>query len=189
MRAKTREPYRVYTEDEFFAGDDLVAGDGLAAVDERGPDAGQEIGGNRARSARRVAGVAMLIGAAGAVVAVLAIDALPHAGGSRRRGALLRVAREATRGKSADARSLGRPRLPRALARRSRRGGRVARLREARARPAGSNSQGNRPPRDGGAVTRTAAVPADRRELARVEVSRSSRVPARPQPEEFGFER
>jgi hypothetical protein len=192
MRATTREPYRVYTQDEFFAEDGLFAAGESGVDDERGPHAGKSrrsTGGRRAYGARRAAGVAMLIGAAAAVVVVLAIDAFPHAGGSRRRGALMRVAREVTRGPSADARSLGRPRLPRALARQSRRDGRLAHLRHGRAKSANSNSQVNRPPLDERAVSQPAAVPADRDELARAEVARSSEVPTGPRSEEFGFER
>jgi hypothetical protein len=192
MRATARKPYRVCTPEEYFAEDGVFAAGEPGVESERLPRAGtsgKPIGGGGARRARRAAGVTMLIGAAAAVVAVLAIDVLPHAGGSRRRGALLRAAREATHGTSAPARALSGARPPRALARQSRRGGRLAHLRHARAKSTGSNSRVNRPPRDEGADSRSAAVPADRDEPARVEVARSSEVPTRPRPEEFGFER
>jgi len=179
MRATTRERYRVYTQDEFFAGEDLVAADGLAVVDERVPNAGKGTVRRRAHGARRAAGVAMLIGATGAVVAVLAIDVLPQARSPRRRGALLRVAREAARGTGAPARPLSRTRFPRALARQSRRAGRLAHLERGRAKSAASNSQAGQPLRDEGAVSRP----------ARAEVPRSSEVPTRLRSEEFGFER
>lgn len=189
MRTTTSAPYRVYTQDEFFAGDGLIRAGEPAVDDERGPDAARSIRRTRAHGARRAAGVALLIGAAGAVIVVIAIDALPHAGGSRRRSALLRVAREVTRGKSAASRSLSASRLPRALARQSRRSGRVGRLRGGRVKPTGSNPQINRPPRAEGAVSRPAAVPDDRENLARAEVASSGAVPTRPRSEEFGFER
>ncbi|HXP38580.1 MAG TPA: hypothetical protein VN817_12520, partial [Solirubrobacteraceae bacterium] len=115
MRAKTREPYSVYTEDEFFAEEGRFAVAGHRLGDECGPDTGnaaKSIEGERAYGARRAAGVAMLIGAVGAVVVVLAIDVLPHAGGSRRRGALLRVAaREAAHDTSMSARPSSSKRL------------------------------------------------------------------------------
>lgn len=189
MRATTSEAYRVYSQDEFFAEDGFFAGGEPAVEHERGPRAGKSIGGRRAHGARRAAGVAMLIGAAGAVLVVLAVDALPHAGGSRRRVALLRVAREASRGRSVEARPLSGSPLPRALARQSRRGGRLAHLRHRRAKSSSSNSQADRPPRDEGAVSRPAAVPASRDELAHVEVARLSEAPTHLSSEEFGFER
>jgi hypothetical protein len=133
--------------------------------------------------------VAMLIGAAGAVVVVLAIDALPHTGNSRRRAALLRVARDATGGMSAPARPLSRARLPRALARQSRRGGRLPRLGRERTTSPGLHSQANRLLRVDVGTSRPTVVAAGRDELAHGEVAASSGVPTRPRPEEFGFER
>jgi hypothetical protein len=192
MRATARKPYRVYTQDQFFAEEGLFAagepgvGGGRDAHDGK---SGESIGGGRVHRARRAAGAAMLIGAAGAVVIVLAIDALPHAGSSRRRGALLRVARVAAHGTGVPAQPLSRVRLPRALARQSRRGGRSARPARKRFIFAGPNSESKPAPRDGVAASRPAEVSADRGGGAHAELAASSQTPARSRPEEFGFER
>jgi hypothetical protein len=138
-----------------------------------------------------VAGVAMLIGAAGAVIVVLVVDVLPHVGGSRRRGTSLRVAREAAHGTSVPARPLGRvplQRLPRALARQSRRGRRSARPDRERVVSARPRSRAERAPRDETA-SRSAEVSADRGDVAHAEPVASGEVPGRSRPEEFGFER
>jgi hypothetical protein len=189
MRAKIREPYRVFTQDEFFAEDGRFAASRLGIDGERGPHAGKSVGRRRSAGARRVAGIAMLIGAAGAVVVVLAIDVLPHAGGSRRRGASLRVAREAAHGMSVPAQPLSRMRLPRALARQSRRGGRSARPARERVISAGPRSQAKRAPQGKAPARRPAEVSADRGEVAHEELAASNEVPVRSRPEEFGFER
>jgi hypothetical protein len=193
MRAKTHEPYRVYTEDEFFAEDGHFTVAGGSLGDEPGSSAGtaaKSTDGRRAYGARRAAGVAMLIGTVGAVVVVLAIDALPHAGGSRRRGALLRVAaREAAHGTSVPTRPLSSKRLQRGLARQPRRGGRSARPARERVTSAGPPSQANRAPQDEVAVSQPAEASADRGEVAHAELAGSSEVPVRSRPEEFGFER
>ena len=190
MRGTMRHGYRVYTPDEFFAEADLLTTEEPAAGDGRDRDARKAIGRGQTRGARRAAGMAMLIGAAGAVVVVLAIDALPHTGNFRRRGASRRVAREAAFGTSAHARPpTSTARLPRALARQSRRGGRSPRLAREHAVSAGLRSRANRPPRGEVATSRPAAVPAGRDELARAEAVASSEVPTASRREEFGFER
>jgi hypothetical protein len=192
VRAKTRERYRVYTEDEFFATEGLIAAAEHGVGEECGPDAGKSgmpIDGKRAYGARRAASVAMLVGTVGAVIVVLAIDVLPHAGGSRRRGASLRVARVAAHGTSVGARPLSRVRLPRALARQSRRGGRSARPARERVISTGPHPQVNRAPQAEVAASRPAGVSAERGEVARAELAAASEVPVRSRPEEFGFER
>jgi hypothetical protein len=195
LRVRTRERYRVYSQNELFAEDGFFAGGEPAAADERGPHDGESLGRTRARGARRAVGVAMLLGATGAVVAVLALDATRHAGGLHRRTALVRVAPETPRGSSASARSPSRSRLPRALARQSRRGGRQADRRQAdprrgRVRPARSQAPPERSQRDAGAVGRPAVVRTGRDEVARAYADvAESEAPARPRSEEFGFER
>jgi hypothetical protein len=188
MRAKAREPFRVYTQDEFFAEDAHFAMGGPGIDGERARHAGKSISRRHAAGARRAAGVAMLIGVAGAVVVVLAIDALPHASGSRRRGASLRVGREVANSTSVPARPLSRVRLPRAVARQSRRGGRSVRPARERVMSARSHSQVERAPRDEVAASRPAEVSADRGEVAHAELA-ASEVSGRSRPEEFGFER
>ena len=188
MRAKTHEPYRVYTEDEFFAEDELIAVAGGAGGEKCGPDAGKSVksaDGKRAYGARRAVGVAVLIGTVGAVV-ILAIDALPHAGGSRRRGALLRVAAHGT---SVPTRPPSSKRLQRGLARQPRRGARAARPARERVTSAGHHSQASRAPQDEVAASQPADASADRGEVAHTELAVSSEVPVRSRPEEFGFER
>jgi hypothetical protein len=187
MRAAARERYRVYTQDEFFAADESLTAGERAAADECGLRSGRLIGRTRAHRVHRAAGLAMLTAAALAVSVVVAIDALPHAGSSRRRGALLRAAHEVARA-GAPARSLSRARLPHAFARQSRRGGRLPRRGRKRARAAGSPAPSNRPSLDGSA-SRSVAPPNDREELARANVTSSSEIPTHPQREEFGFER
>lgn len=191
MRATTRRGYRVYTPDEFFSEADLLTAQEPAAVDGRDRDAGKVIGRGRARDARRAAGIAMLIGAAGAVVVVLAIDARPPTGNSRRRDASRRaaVARETAHETSARARPPSTARLPRVLARQLRRGGRAPRLAREYAASAGLRSRTNRRSRAQVAASRPAAVPAAGDELAHAEVAASSDVPTARRPEEFGFER
>jgi hypothetical protein len=123
---RARERYRVYSEEEFFAEEQR-----LSTVEERCLQAGQ-VGGRRARGAHRLAGLAVLIGAVVAVFLVVAIDALPPAGGSRRRAASSRVARVGVSGPTVPASSLGEAQLPRGRARQSRRiwrSGRVTPLR------------------------------------------------------------
>ena len=189
MRAKAREPYRVYTQDEFFAEDALFVASEPGIDGERDRRLGTSIGRRRAAGARRAASVAMLIGAAGTVVVVLAIDAVPHAGGSRRRGASLRVVREAAHGTSVPARSLSRVRLPRALARQSRGGRRAGRPARARVISARAHSQIERAPRGEVASSRPAEALTDRGGVAPAELAASSDVQGRTRPEEFGFER
>ncbi len=189
MRIPTRERYRVYSPNELFAEDGFFAGGEPAVVGERDPLSTDSLDRPRMRGARRAAGVAMLVGAAGAVVVVLALDAPRHAGGLRRRTALSRVAPGTARVTSASARSLSRPGLPRALARQSRRGGRQADLKRGRAGSDGSQAPPKRLQRDEGAVGRPAAARAGRDEVARTEVANSTEASVRPRSAEFGFER
>jgi hypothetical protein len=189
MRAAARGRYRVYTQDEFFADDGLLTADEPASAKERGAPAGRSIGLGRVRRARRAAGFAMLIGAGGAIAAMVAIDSLPHTGSSRRRSALLPVAREAARATSTPARAPSRTRLPRALARQSRRGARAPHLGRDRAKSTASRSLVNRPSLDEHTASRPVAVLADRDEVARVGPASPPDVPPRPSREEFGFER
>jgi hypothetical protein len=189
MRGAARGRYRVYTQDEFFAEDGLLAADEPASDKERGAPARRPIDLGRARRARRAAGFAMLIGAGGAVAAMIAIDSLPHAGSSRRRGTLSPAARDVARVTSTPARPLSRARLPRALARQSRRGGRAPHLGRERVKSAASQSPVNRPSLDERTASRPVPVPAGRDEVARVGPASPSDVPPRRSREEFGFER
>jgi hypothetical protein len=78
-----RERYRVYGEEEFFAG----AGDEHEPPLELPPSAVE------APPRHRVAGIAVLLGVVGAVVAVIALDVLGQGGAARRKAAPQRMAR------------------------------------------------------------------------------------------------
>ena len=83
----SRERYRVYAEDEFFAA--------VADVDESILESSPS--GIDAPRRRRVASVAVLMGVVGAVVGLVAIDVLAQRGGVRRKAAPLRTARTSVR--------------------------------------------------------------------------------------------
>jgi hypothetical protein len=119
---RARERYRVYGEEEFFAEEGR-----LSTAAERDLQPGLRVGGCRARGARRLAGLAVLIGAVAAVFVVGAIDALLPVGGSRRRAVLSRVARVGVSGPTAPTHSLGKAQLQRGRARQSRRSRRIRR--------------------------------------------------------------
>jgi hypothetical protein len=124
---RARERYRVYGEEEFFAEEGR-----FSTAEERDLQDVPRVGGRRARGARRLAGLAVLIGAVASIFVVVAIDALPPVGGSRRRAVLSRVARAGASGPTAPTPSLGKAQLPRGRARQSRRirpSGRVTLLR------------------------------------------------------------
>jgi hypothetical protein len=82
VRRVSRERYRVYAEDEFFA---AVAREHDSSL-EPSPSC-------IAPRRHRVAGVAVLVGVLGAVAGVVALDVLSQRGGARRKAAPRRVAR------------------------------------------------------------------------------------------------
>jgi hypothetical protein len=79
----SRERYRVYAEDEFFA----------AVADEHETRLEPSPSGIEAPRRHRVASVAVLMGVVGAIAGLVAIDVLAQRAGARRKAAPLRVAR------------------------------------------------------------------------------------------------
>jgi hypothetical protein len=153
---RARERYRVYSEEEFFAEERR-----LSTAEEHDLQAGLRVGGRRARGARRLAGLAVLIGAVAAASVVVAIDALRPVGGSRRRDASSRVARVGPPGTTSLAR--GKEQLPRALARQSRRNRRPGQVRPLRAQLAAGPRVATRSASSGGAGAPDGRTSVDRR--------------------------
>jgi hypothetical protein len=204
MRPMSRERYRAYGEDEFFA----------AVADEHQPPLVASPSGIEAPGRHRIASVAVLVGVVGAVAGVVAIDVLSQRG-SARRTAPLRVARTGVgpatpaalrRSRLQPARasrapsSAGRQRI--ALAPRARRpkpqhgrrnGGARARVDQVNATVAPMRLRGDS--RHGHAVAAadapldtTTSRPADEQGVRVTVASAADDVPRRPRVE-FGFER
>jgi hypothetical protein len=189
MRRAARERFRVYAEDEFFAAADAHNVVDVTAGDRR-----------RVRVPGRLAGLAVLVGAVAAVAIVVAVDALPPAGGSRRRGTAMWMAR-VRRAPGAGTPSLDKARhrrtarLPRALARQSHRTrgvgapARTERRRIAAAARQLSAERSRSTAAESGFAEQTTA--ADRHEPVSnpEQASSAGNIPTRAQRVEFGFER